>query len=251
MPNVAADRRSFLFLTATTAAGLAIPAELAWAQAQKSTAEPHASRKKKGEEAGEEVAPAEDLMREHGLLNRVLLIYEEVSRRLNAEQDVSPDTLSSAAGIIHNFIEGYHEKLEEDYLFPRFEKANTLVDLVGTLRKQHAAGRQVTEHILALVKQNSLRTVAGRQQVVTEMAGFIRMYRPHEAREDTVLFPALHKIVSKNEYDALGEKFEDIEHQKFGKEGFEGMVEKVAEIEKDLGIYDLAQFTPSPTILRA
>jgi hypothetical protein len=70
------------------------------------------------------------------------------------------------------------------------------------------------------------------------------MYASHEAREDTVLFPALHTIVSRNEYDSLGEEFERKEHRLFGKEGFEGMVPKVAEIEKQLGIYDLRQFTP-------
>jgi hypothetical protein len=70
------------------------------------------------------------------------------------------------------------------------------------------------------------------------------MYAPHEAREDTVLFPALHQVVSRNEYDALGEDFEKKEHQLFGKEGFEGMVPRVADIEKQLGIYDLSQFMP-------
>jgi hypothetical protein len=34
------------------------------------------------------------------------------------------------------------------------------------------------------------------------------MYRPHEAREDTVLFPALREIVSEQEFGALGEDFE-------------------------------------------
>ncbi len=53
------------------------------------------------------------------------------------------------------------------------------------------------------------------------------MYRPHEAREDTILFPALRKLVSKNEYDSLGEKFENNEHKLFGKGGFETMVSKV------------------------
>jgi hypothetical protein len=42
------------------------------------------------------------------------------------------------------------------------------------------------------------------------------MYRPHEARENIVLFPAFRKIVSTHEYDALGEEFEDNEHKKFG-----------------------------------
>jgi len=36
----------------------------------------------------------------------------------------------------------------------------------------------------------------------------------------------------------------DEEHRKFGQEGFEGMVDKVAGLEKTLGIYDLKQFTP-------
>ena len=76
------------------------------------------------------------------------------------------------------------------------------------------------------------------------MHQFIRMYSPHEAREDTVLFPAFRKLVSAHEYDALGEDFEKKEHELFGEDGFASMVDKVAEIEKRLGIYDLAQFTP-------
>lgn len=36
------------------------------------------------------------------------------------------------------------------------------------------------------------------------------------------------------------------EHRVFGEEGFQKTVEGVAAIEKQLGIYDLAQFTPTP-----
>jgi len=42
------------------------------------------------------------------------------------------------------------------------------------------------------------------------------MYAPQEAREDTVLFPELHNLISKHEYDSLGEQFENIERQTFG-----------------------------------
>ena len=229
-------RREFLRLT-TTAAALPILPAFAWSQAGKGPAG------KKGE--GEiEAAPAEDLMREHGLLNRVLLIYQEYENRLGAGMQAPPEVLASAATIIRDFIEGYHEKLEEDYLFPRFEKAQKLTDLVAVLRTQHAAGRQVTQRILASANAGAFRAAGEREKLIADLAAFIRMYRPHEAREDTVLFPALHQIVSKQEYEELGDKFEDIEHQKFGKEGFEGMVVKVGDLEKQLGIYDLAQFTP-------
>jgi len=192
----------------------------------------------------EEVSPAEDLMREHGVLKRVLLIYEEAMRRMMANQDLPVETVADSAKIIRNFIEDYHEKLEENFLFPRFEKAGTLTDLVRTLRDQHAAGRRVTDLTLALAKQSTIKNAGERTQLADSLRQFIRMYNPHEAREDTVLFPAFRKIVSANEYASLGEDFEKKEHELFGEDGFEKMVDKVTNIEKTLGIYELAQFTP-------
>jgi hemerythrin-like domain-containing protein len=70
------------------------------------------------------------------------------------------------------------------------------------------------------------------------------MYRPHEAREDTVLFPAFRSIVSRHEYDALGEDFEKKEDELFGEDGFFKVVDQVAQLEKKLGIFELSQFTP-------
>ncbi|HEV8269222.1 MAG TPA: hemerythrin domain-containing protein [Thermoanaerobaculia bacterium] len=204
-----------------------------------------AGKEKKGtEEKEEDVSPAEDLMREHGLLNRVLLVYEECLRRLAAPKpDFDPGALVSSADVIKRFIEEYHEELEEKFLFPRFEKSRMHVELVAVLRTQHQAGRKVTAEILALGKA-PIRDQETRRRASDLVSRFIRMYRPHEAREDTVLFPALHEVVSRHEYAALGEEFEKKEHEKFGKEGFEGMVDKVAAIEKTLGLYDLASFTP-------
>ena len=201
-----------------------------------------AEKEKQGEEI--EVGPPEDLMREHGVLKRVLLIYGEALHRLYAKQDLPPDALADAAGIIRSFVEDYHEKLEEDFLFPRFEKANQLVDLVKVLRTQHQAGRRVTDITLRFANLQSLKNDSERAQLINSLQQFIRMYNPHEAREDTVLFPAFRKIVSSHEFDSLGEDFEKKEDELFGEDGFEKVVDRVAGIEKRLGIYDLAQFTP-------
>ncbi len=199
----------------------------------------------RGEEKKEEdVSPAEDLMREHGVLNRILLVYGEALRRLDAREELPPEPLADSARIIRTFIEGYHEKLEEDFLFPRFRKANKLTDLVAVLLRQHEAGRRLTEATLRLATASALENPDGRAQLADSLRQFVRMYRPHEAREDTVLFPAFRGIVSAHEYDSLGEAFEKKEHELFGEDGFEHMVDKVASIEKAFGIYDLAQFTP-------
>lgn len=104
------------------------------------------------EEAEEEVTPSEDLMREHGVLNRILLIYDACRTHLISKEQFDLSVLNNSAQIIRTFIEDYHEK--------------------------------------------------------------------------------------------LGEDFEKKEHELFGIEGFESIVEKVADIEKQLGIYDLSEFTP-------
>lgn len=199
-------------------------------------------KKQAGDNEKEEVSTNEDLMREHGILKRVLLAYDEVIRRIRADQDFPPQSVIDSANIIRKFIEDYHEKLEENYLFPRFRKAGKLVHLTDVLYAQHQAGRRVTARIVTTAQ--SLKSKDDRNRLADDLHVFVRMYAPHEAREDTVLFPELHKIVSRHEYDSLGEQFEKIERQTFGGDGFDIYVDKVAAVEKQLGIYDLAQFTP-------
>jgi hemerythrin-like domain-containing protein len=199
------------------------------------------NEKEEGEE--KEVSPSEDLMQEHGLLNRILLIYDHCKATLVTKQSFDLSSLLNAAGIIRSFVEDYHEKQEENYLFPRFQKAHQLTDLVQTLKQQHNAGRSITDQVMQLSKSRFL-TDSENQKLITLLTNFNVMYRPHEAREDTVLFPAFRKIISQHEYDSLGEEFEKNEHTLFGEDGFEAMVNKVAGIEKQLGIYELGQFTP-------
>jgi hemerythrin-like domain-containing protein len=201
--------------------------------------QPKAAAKPIGDEG---VGPGEDLMREHGVLNRILLIYDEDVRRIRAHQPFAADALHSAAAIIKRFLEDYHEKLEEEHLFPRFEKAGKLADLVGVLRKQHQAGRLLTAGILEAT--TGAPNAAAAAALADKLGQFARMYRPHEAREDTVLFPAFRDLVSKEEYERLGEAFEGQETKVLGEKGYERIVEEVAQIERTLGIYDLASFTP-------
>jgi hemerythrin-like domain-containing protein len=202
-----------------------------------------ASFGKDKESEEEEVSPAEDLMREHGVLERLLLVYEASLARL-AERDAAPlPVVVKTADLTRRFIEDYHEKLEEEFLFPRFEKAGTLVELVQTLRVQHQRGRNLTDEVQRLAEAGGAPALGEQSRLRVAVQEFVRMYRPHAAREDTVLFPAFRKLVPEKQYAELGEQFEDKEHVLFGKEGFEAIVVQVAELEKTLGIYDLNSLT--------
>ena len=131
--------------------------------------------------------------------------------------------------------------------------AGVIAVLVNRLAKNAGTGSPVAG-IIALgtpllmngggVTAAGLKNAAEKKTLVESLHKFIRMYRPHAAREDTVLFPAFRSLVAPDEYDTLGEEFEKKEHALFGEEGFAKIVDEVAQLEKTLGIYDIAQFTP-------
>lgn len=200
----------------------------------------------RADEAGRptEVTAPEDLMREHGVLNRVLLVYEAGLGRFASGEDFDVDILLRAADIVREFIEDYHEHNEEQQIFPRFRKAGQMVQLVDVLYQQHQAGRRLTDTIRGLSK-DSRAPGDSRSRLVASVCSFIAMYRPHEAWEDTDLFPKLRAIVSPHEFDALAEDFERDERRRFGDDGFERYVARVAMLERELGIHDLARFTPT------
>ena len=118
-----------------------------------------------------------------------------------------------------------------------------MVDLVTILRRQHAAGRKITDFLLSQTAASAPGPGEG-QKLAANLRAFTRMYRPHAAREDTVLFPAFRAVVSPQEFLELGDKFEDTEEARFGKGGYEKIVAQVADLEKTLGLEKLSQFTP-------
>jgi hemerythrin-like domain-containing protein len=123
---------------------------------------------------------------------------------------------------------------------------SSLVSTVKTLIAQHQRGREITEYVLAAAQ----KTIGDRtgEPLARSLEAFVRMYEEHAAVEDTIVFPAWKMALSPKELDDMGRLFEDIEHQTFGKDGFEDAVAQVAAIEEMLGI-DLASATaPSPLL---
>ncbi|AYV80849.1 MAG: hypothetical protein Harvfovirus8_10 [Harvfovirus sp.] len=184
-----------------------------------------------------ETSAVEDLMREHGLLNRLLLIYEECISRISS---VDRKIIYYTATIIQQFVENYHEKTEEKYVFPLLKKVQVDVDLVDELLKQHELGRVITNKILGLASSPS---GGYENELVEQIQLYVKMYRYHESREDTVVFQDFKKSLSVEEYKKLGELFEKEEDEILGPNGYEIYLDMVITLEKKLGIYDLANIT--------
>jgi len=212
------------------------------------------NKEKKGKEAvedeaaGVEVTAPEDLMREHGILRRVLLVYSEAAAKLRQDpKSVRPDDLEKAAQLFRVFGEDYHEKkLEEGYLFPVLKKGQGVAAVyVDVLVAQHARGREITDYILGVTKGDEIPPNS-----VTDFANnldaFVRMYEHHAAIEDTVIIPAWKAAIGDKQLDELGAKFEEIEAESFGGDGFETASKRVSEIEEAMGMANLGMFTAPP-----
>ncbi|HEX5084483.1 MAG TPA: hemerythrin domain-containing protein [Blastocatellia bacterium] len=240
-------RRAFINTSAAISAGLFLSACGGGASAQAANQRSEAGSKKDKEEGGE-VTATEDLMREHGVLRRALLVYTAAADRLRANPaSVPPDALQKTARLFRTFGEDYHEKkLEEAYIFPAVRKAGgPAASYPDILVTQHDRGREITDYILSVTKGAKLGA-ANAEPLARAMESLVLMYRNHAAREDTIVFPAWKKTLSEKELDEMGERFEEIEHQQFGEDGFDNAVRQIGEIEGMLGLTDISQFTAPP-----
>ena len=199
-------------------------------------------------EPGKDVGAVEDLMREHGVLRRILVIYRAIAPQVRtASAGVDAKQLWKAADLFRRFGEAYHEQLEEQHIFPQVMRGGGAgAALVPTLLAQHARGRRITSYIQAATASGAIAGTDA-EPLGAALETFARMYEPHAAFEDTIVFQAWRASLSATQLDDAGDQFEDIEKATFKGDGFEMAVGEVATIEQALGLADLARYTaPAP-----
>jgi hemerythrin-like domain-containing protein len=198
-----------------------------------------------GEGGGKEVSAVEDLMREHGVVRRVMIVYRETAPLLRATPaSLDAGARGDAAGLVRAFIEDYHEaRLEEQHVFPAVRKlGGEAAALVDTLLVQHKRGREITDFIRGKCISGRIAT-GDAEPLARALESFARMYDAHAAYEDTIVFQAWKQSMSAHQLDEAGEQFEEIEHETFKGDGFDIAIKQIAGIERRLGLHELARFT--------
>ena len=180
-------------------------------------------------------------MTEHGVLKRLLLAYRAVCDDLAAHHPIDTSAVLDTAQIISDYVESFHEGLEEGFVFPRVARHEP--DLIRTLLIQHDRGRHLTAAIQAIATAG-LTPARNRSALAIRLAAYVRMYEPHEAWEDTVVYPQLRASTPQRTLDELAERFYDLENKQYGGGALTVLLQRVTGIEQRLGIADLAAFTP-------
>ena len=195
----------------------------------------------------ENVSATEDLMREHGVLRRVLIVYREVAGLLRAGIGIDAGALVDAADLFRAFGEDYHErKLEEQRVFPAVKKVGgPAAALIDMLIVQHNRGREINLFLIERARAGRVAS-ADVEPVARALESFSRMYEKHAAIEDTVIFQAWKKSLSQHELNEASEEFEQIERDQFKGDRFDLGVSRITAIEQRLGLADLGRCTAPP-----
>lgn len=186
--------------------------------------------------------PNEDLMHEHGLVGRVILIYRRAIELLREGVNVDAALIGEPARLVARVIHGHHEVEEEEIVFPLVDRTREMNMLVEVLRGQHRAARTLTATIGNNATPERLKDPKRRSELIAAMRDFSSMYEPHGAFEDTLVYPAFRKTAGPAEYEKLARRFAENEQRMHGETGFERYVAQLARIEDVLGI-GLARYT--------
>jgi|AGTN01.2.fsa_nt_gi Hemerythrin HHE cation binding domain. len=182
-------------------------------------------------------------MMEHGLAERVMLIYERVVKEWKSGEETDLSLINRTAKIAKSSLSGCHERNEERCLFPVFKEEGYLSEMVEALERQHEAGREVTDKIIDLSSPGRIKDETHMNILMTLCRSYIFMYRPHMSRENSELFPRLPEIATQEAIGDIARKMSAATKGVIGEQGFEGSLRDLAEIEHSLGIHDVRGFT--------
>ena len=189
---------------------------------------------------GNPPTPAESLTAQHGALGRLLLVYEDVGKQLQAGQQIDVKPLNDATQIIQTAVIQLHAPLEEQYVYPRLEQSAQYAETVKTLREQHAAIRNINTMLMEMTKSGSF---SDPKQAAQAMNEFRRMVSAHVAWEHSEIFPAFREMLPPDQYMQLGQQFQQKEQSALGGQTFAQLLTRIEAIETNFGLKGLAQFT--------
>jgi hemerythrin-like domain-containing protein len=124
--------------------------------------------------------------------------------------------LRDLVAFMRGYVDGCHHAKEEAVLFPALEAHGVPTQgcPIGALLHEHQKGRTLTSELdSALQDYANGKQDTARRTVVRCLRDLAVLLPSHTWKEDYLLFPMTHKVLSAAEIEALEPKFEAVETQ--------------------------------------
>jgi hemerythrin-like domain-containing protein len=163
----------------------------------------------------------------------MLDITEEVTRRLDRGESVSPETLTELLEFFRVFADRYHHGKEEDLLFPLLEKKGLpkFGGPTGVMRAEHEQGRALIKQMAEAAQAYQDRTAGSAARWAEAARSYAALLHTHIDKENNVLFKMADHLLSGAEQQELANAFDRAEEEKIGHgthERLHALMEKLA-----------------------
>jgi hemerythrin-like domain-containing protein len=183
--------------------------------------------------------PIDILLDEHKLVDRVFAIIEKVRDKLKDEEEIPAPVFWKLVEFIRGYADVIHHSKEEDILFETLREHDT--DLPKEVDRNIAV--LIEEHIEALDIANEMHkhirayhrgASEGREKILKAVTDYLEIMQPHFKMEEDDVFPAMVKVLSKEEKDKMKADFERFDTILGGKEVHTRYRQIVEELEKEV-----------------
>ena len=171
------------------------------------------------------VSPLDQLVADHDVIQRALVLLEDVAECLEHEQVAPENTRKWLVKFFSEFVDKYHHHKEEHGLFPLLELAGIPREggPVGIMLREHEQGR---EFIRAMAQ-----TSEEGQQSARHIKEYISFLQAHIEKENRVLFPLANEILDDHQKQELGAIFETVKQQTLGDQRYRELLTELETME--------------------
>ena len=180
-----------------------------------------------------EQSPTAILEAEHHVIQKIVGAMAVLTEGLEAGQEPPVETLGHIVEFMRTFADKCHHAKEEAHLFPFLEQRGVPARgcPIGVLLHEHERGRTLVAQLAQATEAYASGNVSTRDAVTEALRGLTELYPSHIWKEEYLLFPMSHKVLSAADQQQLVEKFAEVEAA-IGREihqGFERIAEKIVQ----------------------
>ena len=176
--------------------------------------------------------PTEELMKEHRVIERMLVVVSKAADRLNAGQKVDRDVFVGAADFLKNFADRCHHGKEEKLLFVKMVERGVSGEVgpIAVMLREHEDGRA---HVRKIAELSSKEVDdRSRSELVNHVKAYANLLGQHIQKEDKILYPMADQLLTSDDQDELEKGFLEVEEKVMGPGVHERYHHMIEELEK-------------------
>ena len=162
------------------------------------------------------------LMKEHRLIERIMVLIEEALKQIEENDEVDLSFIDKTVDFMSTYVERTHHEKEEDIFFRDLKKKDLSDEhrlLTNELINEHDFERKVTNELF----EASTRFQAGEGPalavIVEKLRTLVNLFSKHIEKEDNVIFPSSRAYFSDEEDQIMLEEFLEFDskiiHEKY------------------------------------